>query len=110
MSEPEVYQKFIEWLGKTWWELPDSEHLLLLIKSRYTTEEAEFLTGFPFSGRSLEELSELKSMDPDQLGPYLDGLAQKGILFRKAGDSTVRYSLNDSYFVFFSQRLLAGPG
>ena len=90
MPEEAIYRNFIEWLGKTWWELPDSEHLLPLIKSRYTTEEAEFLTGFPFSGRSLEELSELKSMDPDQLWPYLDGLAQKGILFRRAGDNTVR--------------------
>jgi len=108
MSEQEIYEEFIDWLGKTWWELPESEHLLPLIKSRYSTEEAEFLTGFPFSGRSLEELSELKSMAPGQLGPYLDGLAQKGILFRRASDNTVRYSLNDSYFVFFRSAFWPG--
>jgi len=68
MSEQEVYQNFIDWLGKTWWGLPDSEQLLPLIKARYTAEEAKFLTGFPFSGRSLEDLSDLKSMAPDQLG------------------------------------------
>ena len=48
MSGQATYQKFIEWLGKTWWELPESEHLRRLIQSRYTVEEAEFLTGLPF--------------------------------------------------------------
>ena len=77
MAEQEVYQKFINWLRKTWWGLPDSEQLLPLIKARYTVKEAKFLTGFPFSGRSLEELVTLKSMSPDQLGPYLDDLARR---------------------------------
>ena len=108
MSEPDVYRKFIDWLGKTWWELPDSEHLMPAIKARYTVKEAEFLTGFPFSGRSLEELAELKSMEPDQLRPYLDGLARKGVLFGRASDNTVRYSLNDAFFVFFRSAFWPG--
>ena len=103
MAEQEVYQKFINWLRKTWWGLPDSEQLLPLIKARYTVKEAKFLTGFPFSGRSLEELVTLKSMSPDQLGPYLDDLARKGIVFKRTGDNTARYSLNDSFFVFFAE-------
>ena len=102
MSEQEIYRKFIDWLGKTWWGLPDSERLLPLIKARYTPEEAEFLTGFPFSGRSLEELSDFKSMPPDQLEPYLDELARKGIVFKREAENTFRYSLNDSFFVFFA--------
>ena len=64
MSEWEIYQKFIAWLEKTWWGLPDSAHLMPLIQSRYTVEEAKFLTGFPFSGQNLEELAELKNRDP----------------------------------------------
>ena len=43
MSELEIYQKFIEWLEKTWWGLPDSVYLMPLIQSRYTVEDAEFL-------------------------------------------------------------------
>jgi hypothetical protein len=89
MAEQEIYEDFIDWLGKTWWGLPDSEHLLPLIKARYTTEEAKFLTGFPFSGRSLAELGDLKSMPLDELGPYLDELARKGVLFRRESDNTV---------------------
>jgi hypothetical protein len=38
MSEQEVYQNFIDWLGKTWWGLPDSEHLPQRCKSRRDSE------------------------------------------------------------------------
>ena len=47
MSELEIYQNFILWLGKTWWGLPESDHLVPLIKARYSVEEAAFLTGIP---------------------------------------------------------------
>jgi NAD-dependent dihydropyrimidine dehydrogenase PreA subunit len=100
MSEQEIYEKFIEWLGKTWWGLPESDQLMPIIKARYTVEEAEFLTGMPFSGSTLEELAEAKKRDPKELGPWLDELAGKGIIFRRQSGDSVRYSLNDSYFVF----------
>jgi hypothetical protein len=108
MAEQEIYRKFIDWLGQTWWGLPDSDHLFPLIKARYTVAEAKFLTGFPFSGRSLEELAEMKSVAADQLKPYLDDLARKGIVFKREGDNTVRYSLNDSFFVFFRSAFWPG--
>jgi hypothetical protein len=100
MSEQETYEKFIDWLGRTWWGLPDSDQLMPIMKARYTVEEAEFLTGMPFHGSSLEELAAAKGRDPEELGPWLDGLAKKGIIFRNQRDDMVRYSLNDSYFIF----------
>jgi hypothetical protein len=57
MSDQEVYKRFIEWLGKTWWRLPKSEHLIPTVKAFYTPEEAELLTDMPFKGRPLEELA-----------------------------------------------------
>jgi formate hydrogenlyase subunit 6/NADH:ubiquinone oxidoreductase subunit I len=108
MTEEEVYRDFVSWLGKTWWGLPDSEHLMPLIKARYSVEEAAFLTGFPFSGNNLEAIAELKGRAPAEMKPYLDGLAQKGILFRRLSGDTVRYSLNDSYFVFFRSAFWPG--
>ncbi|CAB1077888.1 hypothetical protein D1AOALGA4SA_5664 [Olavius algarvensis Delta 1 endosymbiont] len=108
MSEQEIYQDFIAWLGQTWWGLPESDQLMPLIKARYATEEAAFLTGVPFSGNSLEDLAELKGREPAELKPYLDGLARKGVLFRRESDTTVRYSLNDSYFVFFRSAFWPG--
>jgi len=101
MSDQEIYQKFIEWLGKTWWGLPQSEHLMPMIQARYLVEEADFLTGMPFAGTTLDDLAKAKGRDPQELRPYLDTLAAKGVIWRSEKDGTFRYSLNDSYFVFF---------
>jgi formate hydrogenlyase subunit 6/NADH:ubiquinone oxidoreductase subunit I len=104
MSDKEVYTQFVQWLRKTWWGLPESEHLMPTIMTFYTPEEAVLLTGIPFSGNSLEELAEMKGMEPDDLAPNLDALARRGAVWRRVKGDTVRYSLNDSFFVF-----LRGP-
>ena len=100
MSDGEVYQRFIDWLNKAWWRLPESEHLMPAIRAFYTPEEAALLTGIPFSGGNLEELASLKGIHPDELGPKLDALARKGAVWRSVKGETVRYRLNDSFFVF----------
>ncbi|MFH1243265.1 MAG: hypothetical protein V1689_13005 [Pseudomonadota bacterium] len=28
MSDKETYDQFVDWLGKAWWELPDSKELM----------------------------------------------------------------------------------
>ncbi|MCP4668135.1 MAG: hypothetical protein GY849_17435, partial [Deltaproteobacteria bacterium] len=104
MSDKEIYTRFIEWLNKTWWGLPESEHLMPTIMAFYTPEEAALLTGIPFSGNSLEELAEMKGMDPAELAPRLDALARRGAVWRSVRGETLRYSLNDSLFTF-----LRGP-
>jgi formate hydrogenlyase subunit 6/NADH:ubiquinone oxidoreductase subunit I len=104
MPEEKVYVRFIEWLNKAWWGLPESEHLMPTIMAFYTPEEAALLTGIPFSGRNLEELAELKGVDPIELEPKLDALARRGAVWRSVKGKTVRYSLNDSFFIF-----LRGP-
>ena len=78
MSDKEIYARFIEWLGKAWWGLPESEHLIPTVMAFYTPEEADLLTGIPFSSKSLEELAEIKGMDPAGLATRLDDLARKG--------------------------------
>ena len=100
MSEEEIYVRFIEWMNRSWWKLPDSEHRMPTIKAFYTPEEAALLTGMPLSGRDLEELAEMKGMDPAELAPKLDALARKGAIFRSVKGDTVRYSLNDVFTVF----------
>lgn len=108
MSEQEVYLRFIDWLRQTWWDLPEADELVPLMMARYTPEEASLLTGMPFSGRNLEELAEMKQMDPAELRQKLDALAKKGIVFRTVRGETVRYSLNDSFFVFLRSSFWAG--
>jgi hypothetical protein len=34
-------------VGKTWWRLPKSEHLIPTVKAFYAPEEAELLTDMP---------------------------------------------------------------
>jgi len=72
-----------------------------MIMARYTPEEAAFLTGMPFSSKSLEELAAMKGMEPGALRVKLDALARKGILFRTVGGDTVRYRPNEAAFVFY---------
>jgi len=67
--------------------------------ARYTPEEASLLTGMPFSGKNLEELAKMKQMDPNDLGRQLDALTKKGLIFRSTRGDTVRYRLNDGFFI-----------
>ena len=108
MKEEEIYKNFIDWLRTAWWDLPEADELMPLIKARYTAEDAALLTGMPFKGQSLEELAEMKGMDPEVLGPKMEALARKSVVFQtKRGDS-VRYSLNDSFFVFYRASFWGG--
>jgi ferredoxin len=108
MAEEEIYGRFIDWLKQTWWDLPEADERLYLIKARYTAEEASLLTGMPFSGKSLEELAEIKKMAPAELARRLDALARKGVVFRSAMGGKVRYRLNDSFFVFLRSAFWPG--
>ena len=95
-----VYLDLIEWMRRSWGHLPDSEELLPMIKAGYTPEEAELLTGMPFVESSIEELAELKQMDPEELEPVLEGLARKGLFLRLQRGSAFTYRLVDARFVF----------
>lgn len=108
MTESEIYRKFIEWLGATWIGLPETDDLLPLIKARLSPEEAELLTGMPFSGRSVEQLAEMKGIDPAAIGPRLEALAKSGIVFRSEKGGAVSYSLNDSMFSLYRSAFWSG--
>jgi len=107
MSDREIYERLIDWLNQAWWKLPEADELMPLIMARYTPEEASLLTGMPFSGRNLEELAEMKKMNPAELRQQLDAMAKKGLVFRTVRGGTIRYSLNDS---FFAWRTFGWPG
>lgn len=99
MSDQDIYRRFIDWLGQTWWPLAEADELMPVVMARYTPEEASLLTGVPFSGRNLEEMAEMKQMDPAELTAKLDKMARRGLVFRTVRGDTIRYSLNDSLFV-----------
>ncbi len=108
MPDKKIYKKFIEWLGNTPWQLTDSEHLIPLIRANYTPEEAELLTGMPFSAKTIEELAELKDIDPETLAPRLKEMAAKGMVYESTRGESVRYRLNDSFFALLRANLWPG--
>jgi formate hydrogenlyase subunit 6/NADH:ubiquinone oxidoreductase subunit I len=99
IAEREIYQRFMDWLKQTWWGLPETDYTLPLIRAQYTPEEASLLTGMPFSGKSLEELAEIKQKDPAELRKQLNAMARKGLVFRTVRGDSVRYRLNDFFFI-----------
>lgn len=67
MTDDEIYQKFIEYMSNPVFGFTESEHKMPMITSFITPEEAEFLTGFPTSEASLDEIADLKDTDPAEL-------------------------------------------
>ena len=99
MSDEATYKAFIEWLKRSW-HLPETQDLLVLVKERYSPEQAAFLTGMPLGLTKLEDLAEMKAMDPAELGPELDALARQGVMYRRVEGDTLLYKLNDAFFSF----------
>ncbi len=108
MSDEQIYRDLVNWLNKAWWDLPESEDLFPIIKSRCTPEEAAFMTGMPFSSLSLDNLAHMKQMSTDELSETLDVLCKKGLVFSSRRGDSVRYRLNDSYFSLLRAPFWAG--
>lgn len=100
MSEEEIYAHFVSWMKKTWWGLPEAPEMLPAVRAGYTPEEACFLTGMPFSPKPLEELAQVRGMSPAELAAALDDMARKGLVMRADRGGSVRYGLNDTFFVW----------
>ena len=107
-SEQDIYERLADWWKQTWWGMPDADEVLPLLKTHFRPEDAALLTGIPFQGRTLEQVSDIKQTEPEQLRPRLDELARRGILFRTVAPDTTRYSINDSLFVYFRSAFWRG--
>ncbi len=107
MSTQNVYEQYLEWQKQTGMELPETENLMPMLKAYITPEEAEFLTGFPFKWHPLEELAEIKNMDPAELEPKLKTLCERGLVIQgfKKGP---RYRVAEIVFTFFRASLWPG--
>ncbi|MBT4090916.1 MAG: 4Fe-4S dicluster domain-containing protein [Deltaproteobacteria bacterium] len=93
MGDQEIYQKFMEYMNNPLWEFTESEHLMPMIKAFLTPDEAEFLTGFPQSSRTLEQIADIKNMDPDELLPIIKAHCRKGTIYEGMRGDSVRYRL-----------------
>jgi ferredoxin len=107
MSDEVIYREFIDWFKQSW-PLPETEELLPLVKARFSPEEAVFLTDMPHGMTRLGDLAAQKGMDPAELGPKLDGMARRGVVYRRIVDDEVLYKLNDAFFTFLRSSYWAG--
>jgi len=101
MSTDTQYKDLIEHLRNWILGLPESEHLMPMLKLRFKPEEANFLSKIPFLGHSAEQLSVKVNIPVKKLIKILDKYAKSGIIFRSERGSEVRYSLCDSLFMFY---------
>ena len=108
MSNEELYQKFIEWVGNPAWRFVESEHLMPMITSFITPEEAEFIIGFPREDTSLDEIADLKDMDSAELVEKIKALCKKGVIYEAIGKDSVSYRLWTSYEMFDRAPFWAG--
>ena len=93
MSAEEIYQKFIDYMNNPVIEFTESESKMPMITSFITPKEAEFLTGFPMSNKTLEEIAEIKQMDLAELEPKVKALCQKGLIYEAIREDSVKYRL-----------------
>lgn len=93
MTDEEVYRKFIDYMDNPVFGFTESEFKMPMITAFITPEEAEFLTGFPMSNTSLEEIAEIKQMDLAELGPKVKALCRKGLIYESIREDSVQYRL-----------------
>jgi formate hydrogenlyase subunit 6/NADH:ubiquinone oxidoreductase subunit I len=109
MSDEAIYKEFIGWLKQICWHgVAETDQLVSLVKAWCTAEEAALLTGMPASGGTLEQLAQMKQMDPSELGRKLDAMARKGVMYRSVRGDDVRYRFVDMFFVYLRSAFWPG--
>ena len=93
MTEQEIYQKFIDYLNNPIFGFTESEHMMPMITSFITPEEAELMTGFPTTDASLDEIAAIKKMDPADLAPKVEALCRKGLVYEAIRGDSSHYRL-----------------
>ncbi len=106
-TDREIYTKFLKWLCTAWFSLPITDSLVMTVAHRCTPVEAEFLTGFPFSPKTCEDIADIRKISSEGLGQKLDELTKKGLLTSFIKNDRRYYYLND---IYTSLRTWGWPG
>ena len=101
MSEIESYQKLINRMKNWFIPLPDSDHLLPILKLLCSAEEAEFLSEIPLVFYSSKMLSRKLGIPLDELSKKFDSFAERGLVYRYEIGKKVQYRLADSMLAIF---------
>ena len=110
MTDREKYQKFIKYMWSPVWEFVESEHLMPMLESYITPEQAAFLTGFPHFNTTIEELARMRSQDPAELKPKVKELCRKGLIYEAINEDKVEYRLFTLAEMFARAPFWSGKG
>ncbi len=76
-----VYQKLRKRLDKNPIGAPESKTMYEILRTMYTTEEADIASRMPMRFSTLKDLSKKTNMDIKTLEPVLENMAEKGLVF-----------------------------
>lgn len=95
MTDQEIYQSWIDHMtNNSGMKFTGNEHMMRMITSWVSPEEAAFTTGFPlFPPRTIEEIAEIKQMDIPELKERIEALARKGMIYESIRGDSVRYRM-----------------
>jgi hypothetical protein len=85
-------KELIDNVGHWIFDLPDAEMLVPLIKMRFSENESGFLSNFPHGPSTLEDLSRIFEMAPQDLPQIMEPMIRKGFIYRLAGNTAIRFS------------------
>jgi formate hydrogenlyase subunit 6/NADH:ubiquinone oxidoreductase subunit I len=95
------YERLIRHIRNWLFGLPDSGILRKLIKTRFTPEEAEFLSRFPHRPTTLDQLCEHLQMTTDELLITMAPVIKKGFVCEFESSKSVRYAFTDPIFFYY---------
>ena len=93
----EIYANFQKWICTSWYSQPITDNSIMQLAYRYTPEEAEWLTGFPLSPKTLDDMAGFKGTPETELRKKIEEFTRKGMLFSFAKNDKRYYLLNETY-------------
>jgi len=101
MEDTGAYAALAEHLRDWIFGLPESQLLMPILRTRFTPEEAGFLSRFPHRPCTMEDLTAIYDLAGEELSAVMEPMMRKGFIYRVEGKSAVRYSFPDSIFVLY---------
>jgi NAD-dependent dihydropyrimidine dehydrogenase PreA subunit len=106
-GDRERYENFQKWINTSWYSQPITDNSIMIIALRYTPEEAEWLTGFPLTPKSFEELEGFKGTPDAELRKKIDDFTRRGMFFSFTKNNRRYYLLHE---IYSSVRMWGWPG
>ena len=100
-QKEEVYRLLAQRLNKNPVGVPVNDTLMAILRRLYTEAEAGVGSKFPLRPMTLDQMAAATGIDGQELGPILDGMADKGLVLDIPRQETCFYFLAPMVIGFF---------